>query len=193
MVDDIKYKVSLLNATKILVNTAAIIPIIKYDPDINPSRSTIEARHNIENSSHSWQKKSGLTEEEKNKISQDAANKIAEALFLARTTYHVDANTYIHELVNTLRKDERIVLPDEKPEQLFQRLLTTYDYLVGLKFTKIIVIETYLYAQASNPSFQANPVIKGWIEKIGQPAQQQFQDMIYLARKFEFFEISIIE
>lgn len=193
MVVDIKSKMPLLNATNLLVSTAAIIPIIKYDPDINPSQSTIEARRAIENSSNSSPKKLGLTEEEKNKISQDATNKIADALFLARTIYHVDANTYVHELVDTLQKDERIVLPEEKPEQLFQRLLATYDYLVGLKFTEIIVIETYLYAQASNPSFQNNPVIKGWIEKIGQPAQQQFQDMIYLARKFEFFKSLMVE
>lgn len=187
MIDDKKTKVTLFNATKLLVNTAAIIPIIKYDPDINPSRSTIEARLAIKNM-NSPHIKSELTEDDKKKISQDAANKIADALFLTRTTYHVDAKSYINELTDTLQKDKRIVLPEEKPEQLFQRLLATYDYLVSLKFTQIIVIETYLYAQAYDPSFKNNPIVKGWIEKIGQPAQQQFEDMIYLARKFDFFK-----
>jgi len=232
MVEMINNKSTLLDATKILVNTAAIIAVIKYDPDVNPSRSEIEAKKAIKNGPQTIKSNSRLTAEQKAKITQDAADKLAEALFLNRTIYHVDANSYIDELITNMQSEhislpnenstqlfqrllaayhylvdlkfteikvietylytnmqrEHISLPNEKSAQLFQRLLAAYHYLVDLKFTEIKIIETYLYAYASDPTFKDNPIIKAWIEKTDQSAQQQFQDMIYVARKFNFIK-----
>ena len=187
MVEMINNKSTLLDATKILVNTAAIIAVIKYDPDVNLSRSEIEAKKAIKDGPQTIKSNSRLTAEQKAKITQDAADKLAEALFLNRTIYHVDANSYIDELITNMQS-EHISLPNENSTQLFQRLLAAYHYLVDLKFTEIKVIETYLYAYASDPTFKDNPIVKAWIEKTDQPAQQQFQDMIYVARKFDFIE-----
>ncbi|OCG05829.1 hypothetical protein [Gilliamella apis] len=187
MVEIINNKSTLLDATKILVNTAAIIAVIKYDPDVTPSRSDIEAMNAIKDRQETTKSNSGLTAEQKAKITQNAAEKLAEALFLNRTIYHVDANSYINELITNMQ-NEQVSLPNEKSTQLFQRLLAAYHYLVDLKFTEIKIIETYLYAYASDPTFKDNPIIKAWIEKTDQSAQQQFQDMIYVARKFDFIE-----
>lgn len=187
MVEIINNKSTLLDATKILVNTAAIIAVIKYDPDLNPSRSDIEAMKAIEDGQETTYSNSRLTVEQKAKITQDFAEKLAEEILLNRTIYHVDENSYINELITNMQR-EHISLPNEKSTQLFQRLLAAYHYLVDLKFTEIKIIETYLYAYASDPTFKDNPIIKAWIEKTDQPAQQQFQDMIYVARKFNFIK-----
>ncbi|OTQ74139.1 MULTISPECIES: hypothetical protein [unclassified Gilliamella] len=187
MVKIINNKSTLLDATKILVNTAAIIAVIKYDPDLNPSRSDIEARKAIEDGQKTINSNSRLTVEQKAKITQDFAEKLAEEILLNRTIYHVDENSYINELITNMQR-EHISLPNEKSAQLFQRLLAAYHYLVDLKFTEIKIIETYLYAYASDPTFKDNPIIKAWIEKTDQSAQQQFQDMIYVARKFNFIK-----
>ena len=187
MVKIINNKSTLLDATKILVNTAAIIAVIKYDPDLNPSRSDIEAMKAIEDGQKTINSNSRLTVEQKAKITQDFAEKLAEEILLNRTIYHVDANSYINELITNMQS-EHISLPNEKSAQLFQRLLAAYHYLVDLKFTEIKIIETYLYAYASDPTFKDNPIIKAWIEKTDQSAQQQFQDMIYVARKFNFIK-----
>ncbi|MBI0037692.1 hypothetical protein H3T61_05575 [Gilliamella sp. B14384H2] len=187
MVKIINNKSTLLDATKILVNTAAIIAVIKYDPDLNPSRSDIEAMKAIEDGQKTINSNSRLTVEQKAKITQDFAEKLAEEILLNRTIYHVDENSYINELITNMQH-EHISLPNEKSAQLFQRLLAAYHYLVDLKFTEIKIIETYLYAYASDPSFKDNPIIKAWIEKTDQSAQQQFQDMIYVARKFNFIK-----
>ena len=187
MVKIINNKSTLLDATKILVNTAAIIAVIKYDPDLNPSRSDIEAMKAIENGQKTINSNSRLTVEQKAKITQDFAEKLAEEILLNRTIYHVDENSYINELITNMQR-EHISLPNEKSTQLFQRLLAAYHYLVDLKFTEIKIIETYLYAYASDPTFKDNPIIKAWIEKTDQSAQQQFQDMIYVARKFNFIK-----
>ncbi|PXY91985.1 hypothetical protein [Gilliamella apis] len=187
MVKIINNKSTLLDATKILVNTAAIIAVIKYDPDLNPSRSDIEAMKAIENGQKTINSNSRLTVEQKAKITQDFAEKLAEEILLNRTIYHVDENSYINELITNMQH-EHISLPNEKSAQLFQRLLAAYHYLVDLKFTEIKIIETYLYAYASDPTFKDNPIIKAWIEKTDQSAQQQFQDMIYVARKFNFIK-----
>lgn len=187
MVKIINNKSTLLDATKILVNTAAIIAVIKYDPDLNPSRSDIEAMKAIEDGQKTINSNSRLTVEQKAKITQDFAEKLAEEILLNRTIYHVDENSYINELITNMQR-EHISLPNEKSTQLFQRLLAAYHYLVDLKFTEIKIIETYLYAYASDPTFKDNPIIKAWIEKTDQSAQQQFQDMIYVARKFNFIK-----
>ena len=187
MVEIINNKSTLLDATKILVNTAAIIAVIKYDPDLNPSRSDIEAMKAIEDGQKTINSNSRLTVEQKAKITQDFAEKLAEEILLNRTIYHVDENSYINELITNMQR-EHISLPNEKSTQLFQRLLAAYHYLVDLKFTEIKIIETYLYAYASDPTFKDNPIIKAWIEKTDQSAQQQFQDMIYVARKFNFIK-----
>ena len=187
MVKIINNKSTLLDATKILVNTAAIIAVIKYDPDLNPSRSDIEAMKAIEDGQETTYSNSRLTVEQKAKITQDFAEKLAEEILLNRTIYHVDENSYINELITNMQR-EHISLPNEKSTQLFQRLLAAYHYLVDLKFTEIKIIETYLYAYASDPTFKDNPIIKAWIEKTDQSAQQQFQDMIYVARKFNFIK-----
>ena len=187
MVKIINNKSTLLDATKILVNTAAIIAVIKYDPDLNPSRSDIEAMKAIEDGQKTINSNSRLTVEQKAKITQDFAEKLAEEILLNRTIYHVDENSYINELITNMQR-EHISLPNEKSTQLFQRLLAAYHYLVDLKFTEIKIIETYLYAYASDPTFKDNPIIKAWIEKKDQSAQQQFQDMIYVARKFNFIK-----
>ena len=187
MVKIINNKFTLLDATKILVNTAAIIAVIKYDPDLNPSRSDIEAMKAIEDGQKTINSNSRLTVEQKAKITQDFAEKLAEEILLNRTIYHVDENSYINELITNMQR-EHISLPNEKSTQLFQRLLAAYHYLVDLKFTEIKIIETYLYAYASDPTFKDNPIIKAWIEKTDQSAQQQFQDMIYVARKFNFIK-----
>ena len=187
MVKIINNKFTLLDATKILVNTAAIIAVIKYDPDLNPSRSDIEAMKAIEDGQKTINSNSRLTVEQKAKITQDFAEKLAEEILLNRTIYHVDENSYINELITNMQR-EHISLPNEKSTQLFQRLLAAYHYLVDLKFTEIKIIETYLYAYASDPTFKDNPIIKAWIEKKDQSAQQQFQDMIYVARKFNFIK-----
>ena len=60
----------MLDATKILVNTAAIIAVIKYDPDLTLSRSDIEAMKASEDGQETTNSNSRLTAEQKNIINQ---------------------------------------------------------------------------------------------------------------------------
>jgi hypothetical protein len=96
---------------------------------------------------------------------------------------HQEDDNYLWQITNQIKNDKRLTLPNEDINDLFQRLKETYYYLIALGFTKKVLIEAFLYGEATNPGYKDNQIIKGWIEKKNHIPEQQYEDLLIIVEK----------
>jgi hypothetical protein len=96
-----------------------------------------------------------------------------------------EKDTYIWQITHKIKADKQLTLPDEEIKDLFNRLKTTYDYLLNLGFSKKFLIEAFLYAEATNPNIKDQPRLKAWIEKKNENPEKQFEDLLFIANKIQ--------
>ncbi|NRN29096.1 hypothetical protein [Photorhabdus heterorhabditis] len=68
------------------------------------------------------------------------------------------------------------------PSSLNERLIAAYDYLQTLNFQDNYLIQSYLSLVAFNPDFQHASPIKSALESPGQKPEQQFKDILCIAK-----------
>jgi len=91
----------------------------------------------------------------------------------------------IWDITHKIKNDKRLTLPDEDINDLFSRLKLTYHYLMGLGFSKKILIEAFLYGEAVTPGYKDNPMIKSWVEKEHEIPENQYEDLLIIADKMQ--------
>lgn len=99
--------------------------------------------------------------------------------------FQQEQDEYIWELVHKFKKDSRLTLPEENINKLFNRLKVTYQYIIELGFSKKILIETFLCAEATTPGYKDNPKLKAWIEKQNETPENQFEDLLRIAKSIQ--------
>lgn len=109
------------------------------------------------------------------KFSTEQINKILEQ----------EKDEYLWDLIHKFKNDKRLKLPDEQIEDLFKRLKETYGYLMELGFSKKNLIEAFLYGEAVTPGYKDNPMIKNWVEKLGEIPENQYEDLLIIADKMQ--------
>ncbi|MDF7670287.1 hypothetical protein PT276_03555 [Orbaceae bacterium ESL0721] len=94
-------------------------------------------------------------------------------------------NDYIWKVINKIKENQELTLPEESDEELFNRLKETYNYLVKLDFYKKDLIEAFLTGEAVTPGYKDNPVIKNWIEEENETPESQYEELLIIADKKE--------
>ena len=92
---------------------------------------------------------------------------------------------YLWKLIYEFKNDSRLNLPDEEIDHLFTRLKTTYCYLLELGFSKELLIDAFLCAEATTPGIKDNQNFKAWIEKPGENPEIQFEDLLRIGIKIQ--------
>lgn len=96
-----------------------------------------------------------------------------------------EEDEFIWEITHKIKNDERLTLPDEDIDNLFNRLKVTYQYLISLGFFKKLLIEIFLCAEATTPGYKDNLKLKAWIEKENEIPENQFEDVLRIANKIQ--------
>lgn len=96
-----------------------------------------------------------------------------------------EEDEYIWELTYKFKNDKRLILPDEQIDDLYNRLKGAHSYLMALGFSKKILIETFLCAEATTPGNKDNPNFKSWIEKPNEIPEKQFEDLLRVGTKIQ--------
>lgn len=96
-----------------------------------------------------------------------------------------EQDEYIWELTHKFKNDKRLILPDEQMDDLFNRLKDAHSYLMELGFSRKVLIETFLCAEATTPGNKDNPNFKSWIEKPNEIPEKQFEDLLRVTTKIQ--------